>query len=137
MQSQHIFSGFKLLRRVRHKYVGERLLGLILGDPPMLSQQPYHHKTPYNVKLSGSLIDIHNHRRLRMLSQEAEISGPEDTFGNRVNISSEASTYGQIIFQRAASNFWVAAVSVREYVVFAVVPDLAFSGCRGADLQCI
>jgi len=72
-----------------------------------------------------------------MPSQEAEISGPEDTFSNRVNISSEASTCGQIIFQRAASNFWVAAVPIREYVVVAVVPGLAFSGCRGADLQCV
>ena len=72
-----------------------------------------------------------------MLSQEAEIPGPEDTFGNRVNISSEASTCGRIIFQKVTSNFWVAAVSIRECVVFAIVPNFAFSGCRSADLQCI
>jgi hypothetical protein len=66
------------------------------------------------------IFDLYDHRRLTFLAQEAEISGTQDTFSDRVGLT-RRETFGFMHFDRVFGDFWVPKVLIWHGIVVAPV----------------
>jgi hypothetical protein len=79
-------------------------------------------------------LDIHDHGRLLRLSQEAEVSWPQDTFGDRVRLSDTIAT-SFVHLTYIAGYLGVAMIDVWYNVVTPVISALTLSNTsRARDL---
>jgi hypothetical protein len=79
-------------------------------------------------------LDIHNHGRLLWLSQEAEVSWPQDTFGDRVRLGDTiAPCFVHLTY--IAGYFGVTMIDVWYNVITSIISALTFSNTsRTRDL---
>jgi hypothetical protein len=81
------------------------------------------------VDLLVPFINIQNHGRLALLSQEAQIARSQNTFGNWIRLTNGIAT-GIVHFAHITSYFGIAVIVVRNDVVGSAVPGLALGNTR-------